>query len=264
MQIKSSITKSAKFDRLEFPTRKDYIKYFIENQFCENENEIWGNEKFVSIIHRHWHGEGRNGCIFALLAARKAEERGWQDFVITKSIDLIESEDTKALIRKRIIKAIQDSNCEVLSLLFSNITTTKDLVRLIKQLLEIDIIRLVDEKVFDKWVALALRVPINSDEVLSWLMAFAPLDYFPQTRQSPIVEIAIRVKGKPDNLFHRLNNDKEAAHLADIPLNFLDHVMEKTWTNTLKRTRVILGEEPNHFSSAKVTLTIPKKEWLEK
>lgn len=100
MQIKPSITKSAKFDRLEFPTRADYVKYFIDNNVVKEKEELWRNEEFVSIIHRHWHGEGRNGCIFALLAARKAEERGWSDFVITKEIDAIESVNTNFKIKK--------------------------------------------------------------------------------------------------------------------------------------------------------------------
>ncbi len=261
MQIQPSITKSAKFDRLEFPMREDYVQYFLDAKVVNAESEIWNSSELVSLIHRHWHGEGRNGCIFALLAARTAEERGWYDFVVTKGINDIENDTLNNTIKEAIVKAIEDPNCQILSLLFSNITTSQDLVILVKRLLTIDIIHLLDEQYFDEWVTLSLRIPINNEGVLSWLMAFAPLPYFPQTRQSPVVEIAIRVKEKSDNLFHRLNKDKEAAHLADLPLDFRDEVMEKTWLNTLKRTRQVLGEEPNHFSAAKTTFILPKKDW---
>lgn len=260
MQIKPTISKSAKFDRLAFSTREDYSKYFIENNIVKSDSQIWGNEQFVSIIHRHWHGEGRNGCIFALLSARRAEEKGWKDYVISKNVQQF-NDTTKSIIEKQILRSIADPKCQVLSLLFSNITTNPDLVKLIKWLLTINIIKLVDEQRFDNLITIALRIPLNDNGVLSWLMAFGPFSYFPQTRQSPIVEIAIRVKEKPIEIFHRLNNDREAAHLADLPLDYNLEVMEQTWINTLKRTRLILGEEPNHFSAAKTTITLPIEEW---
>lgn len=261
MHINPSISKSTNFGNLAFPTKKDYEKYFLDNNVVKNEAEIWNNEEYVSLIHRHWHGEGRNGCIFALLSARKAQEVGWENFVITKNIRTIENDNTKTLIHKKIEHAIRNPKCEILSLLFSNINSDADLVKLIKQLLKVESILLVDEQAIDKMVTLSLRVPLNKDGVLSWLMSFGPYDYFPQTRQSPITEIVIRVKKKPDRQFHRLNNDKEAAHLADLPLEYTDSIMEKIWENTLKRTRIILGGEPNIFSAAKTTFTLPQKVW---
>ncbi len=261
MQINPSISKSAQFGNLRFPVREDYVKYFLDSGVVATEKDLWKSDKFVSLIHRHWHGEGRNGCIFALLAARKPDEIGWKDFVVTGSIDEIESGDTETLLKNLITLAISDPNCQVLSLLFSNIYTDNDLVRLIRFLLNMDIVKLVDEQEIDDLVTLSLRIPLNSDNVLSWLMAFGPYDYFPQTRQSPITEVAIRVKTKPDIQFHRLNKDNFAAHLADLPLEYKDEVMEKTWENTLKRTRYILGEEPNQFSAAKTTFILPIKIW---
>ena len=260
MQINNSISKSAHFDRLEFPVREDYINYFIENNIVKTESQLWNNEELVSVIHRHWHGEGRNGCIFALLSARQAVQRGWENYVIT-NIEPYNDDLLKNEIEKRISDAIANSNTQILSLLFSNITTTEVLVKLVKWLLTIDIVKLENEQKFGNLITLALRIPINSEEVLSWLMAFGPLEYFPQTRQSPIVEIAIRVKEKPVEIFHRLNNDREAAHLADLPVDYKEDVMERIWNNTLKRTRLILGEKPNHFSAAKTTFTFPIEAW---
>lgn len=265
MNIDSSIARSSdEFGNLQFPTRQDYSEYFLKKGIVHDEEAIWENQEFVSIIHRHWHGEGRNGCVFALLAARKAETVGWQDFVITKNIDSLENDNTISLLTGKIEEAIANPNCEILSLLFSRIVTTEELVRLICQLLRIELIHLTEEKEVDDLVTLAIRIPINEEGVLSWLMAFGPFDYFPQTRQSPITEIAIRVKPKPKIQFHRLTPDREAAHLADLPLDYSNKMMEKTWDNTLKRTRIILGREPDEISAAKTTFSLPKKHWSNK
>lgn len=262
MKIQPTIKKSVRVSNFEFSTRQDYIEYFIENGILDSEEQLWKNKEFVSTIHRHWHGEGQNGCIFALLSARGADKRGWTDFVVTEMVDDIDN-NLLSLIEKKILSSIKDPKCQILSLLFSNITTTRDLIKLIKKLLSIEIIQLENESIFDDWITLALRVPLNTENVLSWLMAFGPFDYFPKTRQSPIIEIAIRVKEKPIDLFYRLNNDRETAHLADLPLDYEDKVMERIWNNTLKRTRTILSEEPNHFSAAKTTFTIPREEWVQ-
>lgn len=261
MQIQPNITRSAKFGNLRFPTREDYVKYFIDNNIVKNETEIWNNESYISIIHRHWHGEGRNGCIFALLASRRAEQLGWYDLAITESIEDIENGSTNSLIEAKINEAINNPRCEVLSLLFSKITSDKDLARLIAHMITLPVIKLVDENVFDDLVALALRIPLDNNNVLSWLMAFGPYSYFPETRQSAVTEISIRVKTKPKKQFHKLSKDFDAAHLADLPLDYKEDVMEKTWENTYRRTRLILGQEPNIISAAKTTLSLPNSIW---
>jgi len=262
MKIEPAINRSEQFGNLKFSTRKDYTNYFLQKGLVKNEAEIWDNEKYVSLIHRHWHGEGRNGCIFALLASRRADELGWKDFVLSKTVDELEKSNTLSLIESTIESAILDPNCQVLSLLFSKITNDEQLVRLIVYLLRGQSIILVDESEYKKLVTLSLRVELQNKEVLSWLMAFGPFSYFPETRQSPVTEIAIRVKIKPDVQFHRLNKDKDAAHLADLPIDYKEEVMETTWQNTLRRTRIILGSEPNQFSAAKTTFSIPKNIWF--
>ena len=145
--------------------------------------------------------------------------------------------------------------------MFSKIITYGQLSRLIKALLTIDLIKLTHEEVIGDKVILSLRTPINSPEVLSWLMSFAPLDTFPKTRQSPVTEIAIRVKPKPDEQFYRLTKGDGDAHLADLPIPYKVKVSERIWDNTLKRTNLILGEKPNVFSAAKTTFTIPLDCW---
>ncbi len=261
MQINPNIKRTAIFGNLKFPVREDYVTHFLENGLVKDEDEIWSNENYVNVIHRHWHGQGRNGCIFALLAARRADELGWKNYIVTEDIDAIEAGDLTTIVERQIQEAIDNPNCEILSLLFSRVITDEQLVRLIVYLLSLNNIFLEDEHVINDYITLSVRVPIQSRNILSWVMAFGPFSYFPQTRQSAITEVAIRVKPKPEIQFKRLSKDYDAAHLADLPVDYKDEVMEQTWENTLKRTRIILGGEPDHFSAAKTTFTLPNKLW---
>ncbi|WP_338360103.1 hypothetical protein [Yeosuana marina] len=252
---------SIHIEKLKFASRQDYFDFFIENNFAENINGILENPKMVSAIHEHWHGQGSNGCIFALLAARERDERGWKQLILTDEIDSIISNKTLGYINTSIQEAIDDSSIEVLSLLFSKIDSYEHLVKLIKSLIQLELINLTYEEEIDDKVILSLRTPVNDPKVLSWLMAFAPFDSFPKTRQSPITEIAIRVKPKPKEQFYRLTKGDDDAHLADLPIPHSVKVSERIWDNTLKRTAIILNEKPNIFSAAKTTFTLPAKYW---
>jgi len=149
------------------------------------------------------------------------------------------------------------------SILFSKVETYPNLIRLIKSLISIDLIILTHEEIIEDKVILSLRTPINNPKILSWLMAFAPFDSFPRTRQSPITELAIRVKPKPSEQFYRLTKGNNDAHLADLPIPYKVNVSERIWDNTIKRTKMILNENPNIFSAAKTTFTLPYKYWKE-
>jgi len=260
MDFNDTISRSAQFGGLEFPNRTDYETYFFNHGLIATSEVLWSKEGFVGLIHRHWHGEGQNGCIFALLSARRAEELGWQQFVVTDKISTIDSKVLRR-IEAFIRKAITNRNCEVVSLLFSNVTEPQELVDLIRILLTSDLINLESEDEINEVVTLAIRVPLENNSVQSWAMAFGPFDFFPQTRKGPITELAIRVKTKPEKQFHRLSKDSDAAHLADLPVDYPDKIMERIWNNTLKRTRLILGEEPNIHSAAKTTFNIPRHLW---
>lgn len=255
------INKSIHIAKLKFSTKEDYFDFFINQAMATNHEEILESKNLLSAMHEHWHGEGKNGCIFALLAARERKDYGWNQLIITDDVKTIGSNKTLIYINKSIQKAIDDPKCEVLSLLFSKINTYIDLVKLIRSLLEIESIFLSNEEIIGSQVVLSLRTPINSMEVLAWLMAFGPFDSFPVTRQSPITEIAIRVKPKPAEQFYRLTKGDGDAHLADLPIPHREMVTERIWDNTYKRTRLILGKEPDVFSAAKTTFTLPKDVW---
>lgn len=91
-------------------------------------------------------------------------------------------------------------------------------------------------------------------------MAFAPFHFAPSTRRGPYLELTIRVKQKPEAIFHRLNQDRDIAHLADVPLEMSPQHWEDRWQSTLRRTRMVLGGEPDEMSAAKATLAVPLSE----
>lgn len=254
--------RSEKFQQLSFSNQADFFQHVIEAGMAIDEDGIRADSKLIDRIQRSWHTQGRNGCIFAVLVAKNHVETRWVNQVFTERIDSLCTTACLERIGSIIRKSIVDTECEVLSLIFSNVVTTSDMVKLIRALLTTEEVLLQGEHVRGKMVTLELRVPVTADgKVLAWLMAFGNYDFFPITRQSPFTEIAIRTKTKPTKLFHRLTPDRDAAHLADTPLDYDDAVKEAVWDQTLKQTRIILGEEPNEYSAARTTFVLPLKDW---
>jgi hypothetical protein len=162
----------------------------------------------------------------------------------------------------RIEEAIERSDAAVLSLLFPLVESIEDLLAMLHAVLRLPQIASEPERAFPNGMtALALRMPIDGDGTLAWLMGFGPFAHIPETRQSPIAEIAIRLKPKPEQIFHRLNQDRSLAHLADVQLGIDGRRMEARWQGTLKRTQSILSGEPDDFSAAKVTFAVPTLAW---
>lgn len=108
---------------------------------------------------------------------------------------------------------------------------------------------------------MALRLDISSEGALSWIMAFGPFANWPETRRAPLLEFAIRVKPKPAALFHKLNQDPGAAHLADSDPRLTESQMEKVFDRTERTTRDVLGGPPDFRSAAKVTFSFPSLLW---
>lgn len=103
---------------------------------------------------------------------------------------------------------------------------------------------------------LFLRYPVDAN-TQAWVMVFAPLDFIPHTRRGPYTELAIRVKPKPEWVFHRSSQEREIAHLADTSLTMSDRHWEHRWWSTRRRTEMILGARPDDISAAKATVTVP-------
>lgn len=246
-----------------YPTRGDYEREYVRAGLAGRPREVWQSEDLVVRAQRHWHNSGQNGCVFAQWIAKRASSRAWAALVDTTDTPANLCTGAIGLIDDEIQRSIADPECEVLSLLFPRVTTDRDLVGLLDRILDVPAIRLTHTTEYGPYAALAMRVELPSTGAESWLMGFGPYWFLPRTRQAPSTEIAIRVKPKPDQQFHRLNQDPHAAHLADYPADMKESSWEAIWNATLRNTREVLGTEPDEISAAKVTFPVPALIWNE-
>ncbi|RQX43135.1 hypothetical protein [Staphylococcus warneri] len=250
MELKPKI-KSKIIGKRKFSNREDFINTYGES--------VFKNEELVKKIHQYWHSKGQNGCVFAQKLSKLDEEKnGWYKKVFytihTSEIDTI------------IKESISREEVEVISLLFPNITTEVEVIKLVKKLISQSQYVFMQKPVLynESEICIPLRINIakkDKPQVLSWVMTFAPLDSYPNTRQSPIFEIAIRVKEKNENIYKNLNQSRSDAHLADTPFYLPESIVDSTWNATFKNTQYLLGQKPDLKSAAKTTLTVNLNKW---
>lgn len=201
---------------------------------------------------RDWHTRGQNGCNFARIAARKAIELGWKSHYVDQNL-----EEVGRVMRD----AENDESCEIMSLVFRPMPVD-DLVDTVTSLTEESDFYLEKDELIDNDTKrqLFLRYPLQLGRIAAWSMCFAPYDFMPNTRRSPFIEIATRMKEKPDGLHEMLNRKEGEAHLADLIIDKNPKHTGHRIATTIKRTAAILGDKPNHITAAKSTITIPVSE----
>ncbi|MED2186002.1 hypothetical protein [Bacillus wiedmannii] len=244
------LSKSKVIQKRKFPNRENYEQYF-------GDSNIWSQEQMVKLVHKHWHGRGQNGCLFAQHLAKESNDKtGWHSSVI------LEGMNTVSKLDDTIERAIKNPDIEVLSLLFPNVVTIEQLSTILKEWIrESKLIFLESATKYENRICLSLRIDLEDSGVISWLMMFAPFTFFPNTRQAPIMELAIRVKPKSEDVYSKSNQDKEKAHLADTPFYIPDKVVDSTWEATFRNTQYILEGKPDFVSAAKTTISFEKEVW---
>lgn len=246
----TELPRSKVIKKRAFPTREDYEHYF-------GGDTIWQQEQQVQQIHKHWHGRGQNGCVFAQHLAKESDkEVGWYSNVFHDEMgDWSKIDDV-------IRSAIDDPKIEVLSLLFPNVTTVEELSLLVKKwLIESDVIFLESAVRYKNRICLSLRLELGESNASSWLMTFAPFSFFPSTRQAPITELAIRVKEKPEHIYPKLSQSRKNAHLADTPFFLPENIVDSTWEATFRNTEYLLESKPDLISAAKTTISLETDTW---
>lgn len=203
---------------------------------------------------RNWHQTGQSGCLFARLLAREVEAGQWRSLVL-----MAEDEDLPQLIADAVPGALRTAMdaeaCAILSLLFPTVTTPLQLGSVSAGLARGTPIAVTEDHSHSGWVTTAMRLDISGAGELAWIMAFGPFSEWPPTRRGPVTELTIRMKPKPPDLFHRLNQDPTAAHLADTSLPLTEDQMEAVFERTEKATRDVLGESPDFRSAARTTFS---------
>ncbi|WKZ27738.1 MAG: hypothetical protein QY330_04270 [Candidatus Dojkabacteria bacterium] len=259
----SGVGLSTHIARYNFPARSDYEQYYMSGGQIQSPEELWQNNDYVADVQRHWHTKGQNGCVFAQRQAIIGD--GWNTHVVSDPLETILGEDILGDIPLVVANAINDPSIEVVSLLFPQVRTSAELVVFLKALRSTKPFTVGREDRFDDYTALGLRFPI-SDEVTAWIVGFAPFPYLPITRQAPSLELAVRVKVKPEDMFYKLNHDQSVAHPADIPLQMDDEVAERLYTITVEKTAELLGghdaRKNNPHAKAKYTISVPTELWF--
>jgi hypothetical protein len=211
--------------------------------------------RLFAVAQRAWHVRGQSGCQFARLAAHEADTLRWDCLVLNE--DGVRVPDSRLQdLDRQVRAALLDRGCEVLSILLPGLRSPRAVTPLMRRLTrltgfwcEVDVTDSTGHRMH-------LRYPVAAG-VHAWVMAFGPFDFLPNTRRGPSFELVVRTKKKPPWIFHRLNQDRGVAHLADAPLEMSDLRWEHRWQSTLRRTRMILGGEPDDVTAAKATIVVP-------
>ena len=246
------LPRTEQFGDRKFPSPAAYRETVVAETTDSDPSE---RARHYAEAQRDWHVRGQNGCQFARLVAKDAEVMGW-DYVVFGGHPQQISSEIVAELDDQVMDAIKRPETQVLSVLMPEVTDARDAVQIMRPLTEHGSFWLERDEMTDDGRALYLRYPVE-EGIQAWVMAFAPFDFLPNTRRGPFFELAIRVKQKPDWLYHRLNQEPSLAHLADVPLRMSDRYWDDRFDSTLRRTRRILGGEPDQVSAAKATLVVP-------
>lgn len=217
------------------------------DQIIENKSAVVvGSEEIIN--HQlEFYKKNRAGCAFAALAAKIPLKYGWMHYVISTE---------KLNIMHHVQKAISNPGISTVSLIFPDVQTTSDLLKLIDSFRKCGFT--IEEKEFDGYVCYGIRVEVLGKQ--SWVSGFGNFDFFPKTRQAPHTEIVLRVKEAPDYELQMKNTDKDVLHVAHMDMIVLTECpFKRLWKTSLDTTKKILGHKPNLLSAAKTTFSIPKK-----
>lgn len=230
-----------------YPTRSDYERWMPSG----GELASASDEHLARVVH-HWHASGANGCAFAQWIAKRVDETEWPVVVMRNSdpLDLLNVGETLDFLARQ-------SPAEMVSIVLPRVVDTEGVLAASDALATIAGFRLEDEGgVPTGFVGRRLRYTLPSGET-AWVMAFGPFDWMPTTRQAPLLEFALRLKPKPTQIYWKLNQDRDVAHLADFPASLKESAWDRLFDLTLEETRRVLGEPPDELSAAKQTLAIP-------
>lgn len=190
-----------------------------------------------------------SGCAFAAAAARDMHRYGWKQIACGISSEEIDRE---------IESAIALDNVSTLSLIFPAVETILEMKLLLSELERCKLVFL--EERFDVGSKYGFRFRAIIGDLRSWISGFGPFDYFPVTRRSPFVEIAVRVKPRPDYDWHLKKSPPGIIHLADMNmLGLSEKHLRKLWVVSFLRTKKLLGHNPDDESAAKTTFVVPKE-----
>lgn len=256
--------------------RKAYVGALIAQGLIADEDELLRRHDLVGEVQRQWHSRYEQGCRFAAVLSVRNDARdrmddvGWFQIVVTGVGDDLWSPgalpDLNAQVRRlaRRVKAAQ-----AMSLIFPAVTQPVTLVRLIREIGSLPG-RVLEAPPADEGVKppldaamlhLGLRYEV-ADGCRAYALGLGPFDFFPPTRRSPFLEIALVAKpARGTSKSPRLKRTAHEAHLAYMNIDWLEApAFERLFDSTRELRRKLLGgDDPS--AKARVTFSVPATIW---
>lgn len=191
--------------------------------------------------------ERRIGCLFAAVAAKAPVKYGWiHDFAAVSAEQIDNS----------LSRAIDDPSVSTLSLLFPSVRTTEHLLDLLAELDRCKLVFLESSDEFEGNKCFAYRARVGT--LFSYVTGFGDFKFLPKTRQTPYVELTMRVKPRPAYDFVFKEAPPNVVHLADLDMLGLKRErLWGLWNGSFAQTKSVLGDSPDLSSAAKTTYSIP-------
>jgi hypothetical protein len=248
------VSKSVSYGRRSFPTREDYEEAAVKAGLA-TAGETWTNPELAAAAARHWHTTGQTGCLFARLLSGEADDARWPTVVLDDA-----SPATAAEIAKATREAGEADGCDLISFVIPTLTDIRGAREIVVALAETEGFDIFESREVDGHVIVAVRAALP-DGLTAWAISFGPLPEWPATRRGPMFELVLRVKPKPDRIFHKLNQDPKVAHLADINLDRDDEHLERLYSRSKRATEDVLGAHADKLSAARATFSFPTDGW---
>jgi hypothetical protein len=252
----ASVQSSVRHGRRMFPTRRDYERAAIDTGLVQDADALWQDARLAASAARHWQGTGQPGCLFDRLLAREADDSRWPTVVLPEL-----SPGAIRTVEQTLADAVAEPTCDLVSLLFPVATSVEEVRRIATLLSESPSFEVFETREESGHVIVAVRARLNSDGLVAWAMAFGPFDDWPATRRGPALDLVMRVKPKPAGIFHKLNQDPNVAHLADIRIDQDEEAFERLYQGSKKATRDVLGTETGLLGAARTTFSFPAATW---
>ncbi|MCY4625447.1 MAG: hypothetical protein OXC99_10680 [Chloroflexi bacterium] len=227
-----------------------------------SEAEFIADDILTEAVYLDWLLRPQVGCVFAQLLARPIHRTGFMTVVARGSSGAGKPIELATQIADLATEAVRDPSTEALTVLLPQVLDDQSLATLAWELGNKPGWKTELNRRWQKGLVLVgLRVEIK-EKVFAETLGMGPFPTFPTTRQSPVTSLEIRTDPKRAKR-SKLSRGYLAAHLADIPIDFLtnEEFRVRFSTHTPKLRKRILGTPSDQRAKAGVTYTIQAPIW---
>lgn len=251
-----------------FPTYQDLANYLIGRGAIVDEDELLSEarEKLPAIFFQ-WVRSGQLACHFAVnlaeIAVEDPSDLCWLPLVMTPPID----EEMVCEVQDFLEEVHRDA--EAVLLVFTNVNTPDDIVRLVNSLCEHPSWSWTERECENHedpaFFPLGLEWSLPDSELRNWVLGFTPYQGTPFTRYikgAPFSVLAMRTLDISSNAFFPVKEEEKAVHLASMPLRLrcpVHRSKEKFDQITAKNKKSLLSGSLTWCARARVTFCLPNR-----